>query len=310
MKPLPFILPLLLLPLTVVPAQVTMSASSQTATIAEHIDLRVVVRTDSAIDSIDIKVADGPYEIICRNKRPTLKAPGVTTFEEIITIAFFKTGEFNVGPFTIEMLPQQGSPDHEQTGQLTIRIRSLLTESDRDIKPLKELLVMRGNPRHLLKYIAGFMTLLLLVALLWFLLKKMKQKRLPESAPLLPPEIELEMRIRELRQKNLPQLGEFRLFFISLSDMIKHFIERAYEFNAADFTTAETVEQLKNNEKDGEILVHMESLFRQADLVKFARQVPEKEAVDVVFQMIAVLIDKHKNRRETAMAEAHVQTGS
>jgi hypothetical protein len=151
--------------------------------------------------------------------------------------------------------------------------------------------------------------LLLLGALLWFLLKKMKQKRLPETAPWLPPEIELEMRIRELRQKNLPQLGEFRQFFISLSDMIKHFIERAYEFNAADFTTVETVEQLKNSETDGEILVHMETLFRQADLVKFARQVPEKETVDVVFQMIAALIEKHKNRRETAIAEAHVQTG-
>ncbi|MCG2810537.1 MAG: hypothetical protein L6428_03635 [Candidatus Aminicenantes bacterium] len=309
MKPLPFILLLLLLPLTAVPAQVTMSASSQTATIAEHIDLRLVVRTDGAIDSIDIKVTDGAYEIIGRSKRPMLKAPGVTTFEEIITIAFFKTGEFNVGPFAVELLPQRGDPEHEQTGQLTIRIRSLLSESDRDIKPLKELLVMRGNPRHLLKYAAGFVLLLLLGVLLWFLLKKMQQKRLAETAPLLAPEIELEMRIRELRQKNLPQLGEFRQFFISLSDMIKHFIERAYEFNAADFTTVETVEQLKNSEKDGEILVHMETLFRQADLVKFARQVPEKETVDVVFQMIAALIKKHKNRRETAMAEAHVQTG-
>ena len=91
--------------------------------------------------------------------------------------------------------------------------------------------------------------------------------------------------------------------------MIKHFIERAYEFNAADLTTVETVERLKNSERDGEIITHMETVFRQADLVKFARQVPEKEAMAAIFQKIAVLIEKHKKRREQALAKAHAETG-
>jgi len=309
MKTLTIICLLLTWPLTADAAQVTMSVSTQTATIAEPIELRVVVRADAACAGVKINVPAGAYDIIGRSARPVLKAAGVNTFEETITIAFFKTGEFSVGPFAVELLPRQGNPDHEQTGQLTIRIRSLLTENDRDIKPLKELLVMRGDPRHLLKVAAGVMMLLLLGTMGRLLLKKMKKKRLLDTAPLLPPEIELEMRVRELRQKNLPQLGEFRQFFISLSDMIKHFIERAYEFNAADFTTAETVEQLKNSEKDREIIAHMETIFRQADLVKFARQVPEKEAVAGIFQKIAALIEKHKKRRELAMAEAHAQTG-
>jgi len=300
---------LLAWPLTAAAAQVTMSASTQTATIAEPIELRVVVRADAGIEGIRIDVPAGAYDILGRSARPVLKAAGLNTFEEIITIAFFKTGEFNVGPLAVELLPRRGDPGHEQTGQLTMRIRSLLTENDRDIKPLKELLVMRGHPRYLLKYAAGIMLLLLLAALGVLLLKKMKKKRLPEAAPLLPPEIELEMGFRELRRKNLLQRGEFRQFFISLSDLIKHFIERAYEFNAADFTTAETVEQLKNSEKDGEIIAHLETIFRQADLVKFARQVPEKEVLAGIFQKIAALIEKHKKRRAAAMAEAHAQTG-
>ncbi len=185
-----------------------------------------------------------------------------------------------------------------------------LTENDRDIKPLKDLLALRGDPRHLLMPAAGVMLLLLLGIAGWLLLKKMKTGKLPVSAPLPPPEIELEMRLRELRGKNLPQRGEFRQFFISLSEMIKHFIERAYEFNAADLTTAETVERLKSGERDGEIVSQLETVFRQADLVKFARQVPEKEATDAIFQRIAVLIAKHKKRRELALAEAHAaETG-
>lgn len=300
---------LLIWPMATAAAQVTMSVSTQTATIAEPIELHVVVRTAADCTGVKIKVPGGAYDIIGRRTQPVLKAAGVHTFEETITIAFFKTGEFRVGPLDVELLSRRGDPGHEQTGQLTIRIRSLLTENDRDIKPLKELLVMRGDPRHLLKYAAGVMMLILLVAGGWLILKKTKKKRLPETAPLLPPEIELEMGFRELLRKNMLQQGEFRQFFISLSDLIKHFIERAYEFNAADFTTAETVEQLMNSEKDGEIVAHLETIFRQADLVKFARQVPEKEAAAVIFQKIAALIEKHKNRREKAMAETHAQTG-
>ncbi len=306
MKALTAICLLVAWPIGVAAAQVTLSVSTQAATLAEPIELRVVVRTDAACAGVRISIPPGDYDIISRSARPVLKTAGINTFEEIITIAFFKTGEFHVGPLAVELLPHRGDPGHERTGQLTIRIRSLLTENDRDIKPLKELLVMRGDPRHLLKYAAGVMLLLLLAALgrLW-----LKKKPLPEAAPWLPPEIELEMDLRELGRKNLLQQGEFRQFFIILSDRIKHFIERAYEFNAADFTTAETVAQLKNSEKDGEIIAHLQTIFRQADLVKFARQVPEKEAVAVIFQKLAVLIEKHKNRREPVMAEPHVQAG-
>jgi len=296
-------------PMTAAAAQVTLSASTQNATIAEPIELRVVVRADARIADVRIDVPAGAYDIIGRSRRPTVKVPGFSTFEEIITIAFFKTGEFPVGPFAVELLPVRGSPEQEQTGQLSVRIRSLLTADDRDIKPLKKLLPLRGDLRHLLPYAAAVMTLMLLGATGWLLLKKVKTKRLAEAAPLLPPEVELEMRLRELRQKNLPQQGEFRQFFIALSDMIKHFIERAYGFNAADLTTTETVTGLEKSERDAEVIAHMESIFRLADLVKFARQVPGQDAIAGLWQKITALIATHKERREAAMAEAHAQTG-
>jgi hypothetical protein len=290
-------------------AQVTMAASTPTATIGERIELRVVVRAEAGVEGIRVDVPAGAYDIIGHSRRPTVRAAGESTFEEIIVIAFFQTGDFVVGPFQVELLPRSAGAASEQTGQLAIRVRSLLGENDKDIKPLKELFAIRGNPRHLLKYAAALLLLLLLGALVLLLLKKMKKKRLLETAPPLAPEIELEMRVRELRKKNLPQAGEFRQFFISLSGMIKHFIQRAYGFNAVDCTTAETVAQLKNSENDGEIVAGLEAIFTQADLVKFARQVPENEAVAGIWPMIASLVAKHKKRRERTMAANHVQTG-
>ena len=230
-------------------AQVSLSLSTRTPTIAEPVELRVVVRAAASCSGVRIGVPSGDYDIIGRGALPAREAAGVRTFEETVTLAFFKTGEFTVGPLDVELLSPRDPPAHERTEALTIRVRSLLTENDRDIKPLKELLALRGDPRHLLRIAGGVLLFLLLGILGWLLLRRVKTGRPPVSAPLPPPEIELEMRLRELRGKNLPQRGEFRQFFISLSEMIKHFIERAYEFNAADLTTAETVERLEKRRK-------------------------------------------------------------
>jgi hypothetical protein len=309
MKTLAAILIILAWPLWASSAQVTMSASTAAATIGEAIELRVVVRTEEAVEGIRIDMANGAFDIISRKPSQVLRVAGVATFEEIITIAFFQTGDFSIGPFTIEFLPQRENTKNEQTGQLAIRVRSLLNENDKDIKPLKELLAIRGNPSHLLHYAAAFLLLLLLGVLALFVAKKLRKKRLTEAGPPLPPEIELEILVRELRQKELPQLGEFRPFFISLSAMIKHFLQRAYGFNAKDCTTVETMALLKKNERDEEIVAQMDAIFTQADLVKFARLVPESEAVGGIFPKIALVIKKHKKRREVALAEAHDQTG-
>ncbi len=300
---------LLAWPLLAGASQVTLSASAQTVTIAEPIELRLVVRADPSVKGIRVNVPSGAYDIIGRSSRPAVRTTEGGTFEEIITIAFFQTGDFVVGPFQVELLPLRNGTANEQTGQLAIRVRSLLSESDKDIKPLKELFAIRGDPRHLLPYVAAFLLLLLLALIVLLLLKKMKKRRQVEVSPPLPPEIELEMRVQELRNKNLPQAGEFRQFFIALSEMIKHFIWRAYRFNAEDCTSAETVSLLKNSEQDGQIIAHLQAIFEQADLVKFARLVPAKEAVAEIWPMIAALIATHRKRRDQAMEAAHVQTG-
>jgi len=290
-------------------SQVTLSASAQTVTIAERVELRVVVRADPGVEGIRVEVPAGAYDVISRVQRPAIRSANGATFEEIITVAFFKTGDFVVGPFRVELRSRQGDGGSEQTGPLAVRVRSLLGENDKDIKPLKDLLAIRGDPRHLLRYAVAILLFLLLALAVRLLLQRSRRRSLGASEPPLPPEIELEMRVQELRRRNLPQEGEFRRFFIALGDLIKHFLQRAYGFNAEDCTTAETVAQLQRSESDGEMVTDLKAIFGQADLVKFARQVPEKEAVDGIWPMIASMIAKHKQRREQALAQAHVQAG-
>ena len=296
-------------PLSAGAAQATMAASTASATIGERIELRVVVRAEAGVRDMSVDVPAGDYEIIGRSRRPAVLTADGSTFEEIIVIAFFRTGDFVVGPFRVDLLPPGAGTPSERTGQLAIRVRSLLGENDKDIRPLKELFAIRGDPRHLLKYAAALALLLLLGFLVRLWLKRKKSGESRTSEPPLAPEIELEAGVNELRKKNLPQSGEFRQFFIALSGMIKHFLQRAYGFNAMDCTTAETLALLRARENDMEIVAHLEAIFMEADLVKFARQVPENEAVAGIWPRIASLVATHKRRREQAMAATHVQAG-
>jgi hypothetical protein len=307
---------ILALPLAVSPrvdgaasaAQVTMSASSSAATVGERIQLRVVVRADAGVSGIRVQAPPGAYEIVARHPQPAVSTAAGRTFEEIVTIAFFRTGDFTVGPFQVELLPPRAGRGSEPTGRLVIHVRSLLGENDKDIKPLKEPLAIRGDPRHLLPYAAALL-LLLLALLAWRLWRRAKKKLAPDAAPPLPPELELEMLLRELRQKNLPRAGEFRAFFIALSALLKRFIQRAYGFNAEDCTTDETMARLRGLEQDAGIVAGLEAVFTQADLVKFARGVPGSDTEAALWPMLASLIAAHRQRRAQAQEAAHVQAG-
>lgn len=289
-------------------AQVTLSASTLTATIGEHVELRLIVRSLENIDEIKVSVPAGDYDIIRQQNQYLIKTAEWRTFEQVITVAFFKTGDFVVGPLDIELLSAKAVKEKEQSGTITIKIRSLLGAKDKDIKPLKKLLAIKGNPLHLLKYFIAAGLILFLALLLLILKRKMKKKYLPAAASLPAPEIEMELRVQELWQKKLPQKGEYKLFFILLGEIIKHFLARVYSFNADDFTTTEIIAQLKSSEKDSDIVVGMENIFGQADLVKFAKQIPETTVINALAEKIATMTGKYKKRRSLTEA-IHVQTG-
>ena len=300
---------LLVLPRLAGAAQVTLSASTLTATIGEQVELRLIVRSLENVDEIKVSIPAGDFEIIRRQRLPLIRTAEWRTFEQVLTIAFFKTGDFTVGPLGIELLSAKAVREKEQSDTVAIKVRSLLGANDKDIRPLKKLLPLQGSPLHLLKYFAGGLLVLLLAALL-LVLKRKRTRQVPAAAMALPePEIELELAIRELWQKKLPQKGEPKLFFIRLGEIIKHFLARAYHFNADDLTSTEIIACLESNENDSAVIAGMADIFRQADLVKFAKRIPDATVIDGLAGTIAGLIGKYKQKRSLENEATHVQTG-
>lgn len=276
--------------------QVLISASKTVAFIGDRISLKVMARTDLEIDKIKIPTPQQDFEILSRSSLPPQEQNGETVFEEDMDIAFFKTGEFNIGPLTVQLLKGEEVREEKETNAVPIKIKSVLTDKDKDIKPLKSPIAIEGNPFYVLKYVLLAAAVILLIVFIILFIKARKRKAAAEPLPLLSPLEELALKIKELTGLKLPEKGKFKEFFLRLTEIIKHFLNRQYRFNAEDLTTLETMLYLEGHEKDKSIVEGMAFLLNTADLVKFAKFIPDSGVLDDVRQRIDRVIAAYRQR--------------
>ncbi len=286
--------------------QVSISVSDNLATIGDRIRLKIIVKTTADVDKIIEKAAQKDFEILEQRPFQKRKQQDYMVFEKEIEIAFFKTGDFNVGPFDIDLKKNDEVIETRETNSIPVTIKSVLKEEDKDIKSLKDLIEIKGDPFYILKYVIIAVVLIIAVILVILWIKKRKKKAGVVEKPLLSPLEELELRIKELSERKLFEKGKIKLFFLELTQVLKHFLHRTYQFNAEDFTTYETLYDLKRREKEALILNNMEFLFNTADLVKFAKFIPDAEVLGEVLKKIEGTIDLYKQRL-SALEQENVQ---
>jgi hypothetical protein len=281
--------------------QVLISASRNVVLIGDVISLKIVVKTDLPAQGVRVKVAGKDFEVVSQAELPLQKHDNELVFEHDIDIAYFRTGEFEIGPFPIEVVSGEEVLETKETNSIPITVKSVLSEEDKDIVDLKPPFEVKGNPFFVLKYVAIFLAALLLALLLVVYLKKRKQKEKVAAEPLLSPVEELDKRVKELVGKHLPEKDMFKEFFLRLTEIYKHFLHRQYRFNAEDLTTYETLLFLDSREKEREVTDAVGYVLNTSDLVKFAKFIPTHEVMEELKGKISILV-KALRRRE--MAEA------
>lgn len=305
-KSLFFILPLFFFLLTTVmltaETQVSISVSNNLATVGDRILLKIIVKTTSDVDKITLKAGEKDFELLDQAPTQKRRQQDYTVFEKSIEIAFFKIGEFNVGPFEIDLKKNETVIETRETNSVPVTVKTVLKEEDKDIKPLEELIDIKGNPFYILKYVIIAVVIVVAVILIiwWF----KKRRREPVTVePALSPLEEFELRLKELYGKNLFEKGKMKFFFIELTGIVKSFLHRTYGFSAEDFTTYETLYELKRCEKEVPIIDNMAFLFNTSDLVKFAKFVPDAGVLGEISGKLESTVGIYKQRAAALEAQ-------
>lgn len=169
------------------------------------------------------------------------------------------------------------------TDAQSVSIRSVLPDSASTVRALKPL---RDHPfqlRELLEWVWLPVVLLLALAA-WFAWRWFRKRSLPESeaAPqmLMPPD---QLAVRELihlKEQNYPARGMLKEFFSELSEILRRYLEKRYEFPALEMTTFDLDYELEDPRYPAELRERLLALLRESDLVKFAKFLPDFQICD------------------------------
>ena len=155
-----------------------------------------------------------------------------------------------------------------------------------DIKPQRTLKFKVGE-------ISGYLTwsviTLIVVVLLLFVAKRILEhygKRFSDifhPAPPLPPH---EIALRDLRQlhgERLWQEGKHKLYYSTLTDILRAYIAGVWGVGALEMTSDEILEAMREVDIPQKQSMDLSDILRSADLVKFAKAMPEAEENEAAY---------------------------
>ena len=98
-----------------------------------------------------------------------------------------------------------------------------------------------------------------------------------KPAPPLPPHVVAFMALEKLHEEKLCQQGEHKLYYSSLTDILRVYISGSFGVGAMEMTSDEIIEAMRGVEIARKQKMDLTEILRDADLVKFAKAEPESE---------------------------------
>jgi len=219
----------------------------------------------------------------------------------LLTVSAYDTGYFSIPPIPINYVTKSDTIIHSVfTDSTWVIIVSAGGDTLTDIHDIKPPLGIKRAFEDYLPYLMIFIILVLLVFGYWVFKKFYSKPKEIESVSLKPeidPYEHAMKRMVELKNKQLWQKGFVKKHFTEVAEIVKEYIELEYNFNALELTTEEFIEV--NNEKKLVSDTIVRKFLNDADLVKFAKFIPQPEdcenSIEVAY---SILKEAHSNTKK------------
>ena len=143
----------------------------------------------------------------------------------------------------------------------------------------------------------GFIILMLLVwYLVWYIRNKWQGRvREVKPAPKLPPHVIAIKALDELRNRKLWQNGKHKLYYSTLTEILRLYIEGRWEVGALEMTTDEIITALRDVDIKHDSRSNLVAILRTADMVKFAKALPDGEENEQLFDYAYYFVENTKS---------------
>lgn len=219
----------------------------------------------------------------------------------------YKLTQFDSGSYTI---PRQKIIIGDQpffTDSLRVEVNTVAVDTTKqklyDIKPIIDVEKTSGN---WWKWLLGILLVIGLVAFLlyWFIWRK-KPLTAEEEIALLPPYDRAKIALKKLDESQYLIRAEVKDYYSELTFIIRKYLDEKVYDRALESTTDELVNRLNLLKEGNQIplskdtIKNLESILKRADLVKFAKSLPDT----VLAEMDKATIDKEIDHVKESLPE-------
>ena len=223
----------------------------------------------------EVQSANNSLEIIGKPKIDTLsESGGVINLSADFTVTAFDSGSFVMPPVPAYLEKPDGTIDTLWFGGDTLEFKSIQIDTT-TFKPFD----VKGQinyPYTFKEFLPWGGGLLLLAAIVYLIIRLIRRKRAGKS--LLskdetpdPPHVAALKKIEQLKGQKLIESDRQKLFYSSLTDILREYMESRFSFGAMELTSAQILDVLKTKEIDKKVYSSVQELLSTSDLVKFAK---------------------------------------
>ncbi len=198
--------------------------------------------------------------------------------------------------------------DHEEireisTPQIFIKVGGSGALSDnatmQDIIDIKDPVV---PPRNLKPFILGAFVVIVLIVFALFVWRYVRKRRAAVTATPKPAHVLAYEQLDLLENKRLVEKGIVQEYYVRLSDIFRHYLQNRFAIFAVEQTTQELLRSITGmSDMSSAAKNQTQNFLLHADLVKFAKYLPEKHDMQHSQQQVRNIIDQ--TRQEPSAVE-------
>lgn len=216
-------------------------------------------------------------------------------------LAAFQEGLINMGKPGVLYADKNIVDTLYATDSLVLKVGTFQIDStSQSIYDLKPQLTLKFKLAEIRGYIAWGLLIVLLVALAIYGLHRYLEARgrhlkdLFKPAPPEPPHVVAIKALEALHHQKLWQNNKHKLYYSTLTDILRTYIAGRWEVSAMEMTSDEIITVMRQEELPEKARMDLTSVLMDADLVKFAKFTPEAEQNESDYTKVYYFVEETK----------------
>ena len=255
----------------------TVSVDSTVVRIGEQINYFLQVKADTSAQVVFPEQSSfAPFELLESSPVDTFKTSNHYLYTKKYSLIQFDSGDFYI--------PQQQvliNGFSKISELIPVRVNTIKVDTLKqklyDIKPLEE--VQKNYEELIAQILWGIVFIIFLLGIFYTYLFKKRRKELKEME--LPPFERAIEQLRALENENLNKQEEYKRYYSRLIEVVRVYLQEDAKIDALESTSDELLAKLEIRKDAGTLdldrktLLSLREVLQNADLVKFAKSMPE-----------------------------------